>query len=516
MPDNFFISTAIPYANAEPHIGHLLEFLYADTMARYQRLLGNEVFFLTGTDEHGQKVLKTAREFGMTPGSYAEKMSALFQNMADQWNITNNDFIRTTEDRHRLGAQKFWQSVQQSGDIYKKAYTGLYCVGCESFKTEKDLVNGKCSDHLTVPEQLTEENYFFRLSRYQEPLEFLFEKNPHFVHPEGRSREMVNMLKSGLEDVSISRVKEKLPWGVPVPGDDAQVMYVWFDALTNYITALGYGSADESLLRKFWPGVNMVGKEINRFHSLLWPAMLMAAGLEPPRQIAVHGWITVEGQKMSKTIGNVVNPLALIEEYPLEALRYFFMREIPFDNDGDFSRAKFLERYQGDLANGLGNLASRVFSMIDKYTGGVIPEVENVNHEMSDLLKHKIWPAYQAAMSRWRFDQALEEAWKFVAYCDQLISDRRPWVMIKDGRASEVDDLLYYLAEALRHIATMVWPVLPETAEKIITALGLETAIEFAKPLAELSQWVELTVGNKTIASAQLFPRLQAPKVVVS
>ncbi len=514
MKKPYFLSTAIPYASAAPHIGHAIEFLYADVMARYQRLLGNEVFFLTGTDEHGLKVVKTAADFGLSPDNYAAKMSALYQNLADTWNISNSDFIRTTEERHKLGAQKFWSAVASNGDIYKKAYTGLYCIGCESFKTEKDLVDGKCPDHHTVPELLTEENYFFRLSRYQEPLEFLFKNNPAFVTPESKYKEVYNMLKSGLEDVSISRVKEKLAWGVPVPGDDTQVMYVWFDALTNYITALGYGSADESLFKHYWPGTHLVGKEINRFHSLLWPAMLMAAGLEPPKQIAVHGWITVEGQKMSKTIGNVINPLELTEQLPLEAVRYFLMREIPFDNDGDFSRAKFLERYQGDLANGVGNLTNRILTMVEKYCESVVPQVSTVNTELINFLSAKIWPAYTEAMNRWRFDHALEEVMRFVTHCDQLISDKQPWALAKQGETILVNDLLHHLVESLRHIALMLWPIIPETAESILRQLGLEVEKEFAKPLSELHQWVELVVGNKITKTAMLFPRLEeaAPK----
>jgi methionyl-tRNA synthetase len=320
---------------------------------------------------------------------------------------------------------------------------------------------------------------------------------------------MYNMLKAGLEDISISRVKEKLSWGVAVPGDDTQVMYVWFDALTNYITALGYGSDDETLLKQFWPGVNVLGKEINRFHSLLWPAMLMAAGLEPPKQIAVHGWITVDGQKMSKTLGNVINPIELIEEFPLEAVRYFLMREIPFDNDGDFSRTKFLERYQGDLANGIGNLTNRILTMVEKYCDSVVPPVGEVNHELIDFLSTKVWPAYNEAMGRWRFDHALEQTMRFVTHCDQLISDREPWKLAKQGEAAQVNDLLYHLVESLRHIAVMLWPILPDTAENILRQLGLEVAKEFAKPLAELHQWVELTVGNKIEKGAVLFPRLE-------
>ncbi len=507
--NKYYLTTAIFYCNAPPHIGHAIEMLYADVMARYQRLLGNDVRFVTGTDEHGQKILKAAEDAGRSPEVHVAAMSALYQNLADTWNISNNDFIRTTEERHKQGAQKFWQAVTENGDIYKKAYTGLYCVGCESFKTEKDVVDGKCPDHHTVPELLTEENYFFRLTRYQEPLLFLFEKNKHFIYPDSKYNEMYNMLKAGLEDVSISRVREKLSWGVPVPGDEAQVMYVWFDALTNYITALGYGSADASLFKKFWPGTNLVGKEINRFHSLLWPAMLMAAGIEPPQQIAVHGWITVEGQKMSKTIGNVIDPLKLVEEFPLEAVRYFLMREIPFDNDGDFSRTAFLNRYQGDLANGIGNLTNRILTMVEKYCGSVVPTVSVANQGLIDFLSTKIWPAYTQGMNRWRFDHALEAVMQFVTHCDQLISDKQPWALAKAGDTEAVNDLLHHLVESLRHIAVMVWPVMPETAESIFRQLGLEVEKELGKPLAELNQWVGLVVGNKIEKTAMLFPRLE-------
>ncbi len=507
--DTFYLTTAIPYANDNPHLGHMIEFLYTDVMARYQRLLGNEVYFLSGTDEHGQKMLKTAKEKGREVAEYAAEKSATFLNLLDQFNISNNDFIRTTEERHIRGAQKFWNAVMANGDIYKRTYNGLYCVGCEAFKTEKDLVDGKCPIHIKEPEVLSEENYFFRLSRYQEPLEFLFQNRPDFVWPSGRGKEMINVLKSGLEDVSISRAKEKLPWGIPVPGDDTQVMYVWFDALTNYITALGYGSPDESLFSKFWPGVNVIGKDINRFHSLLWPAMLMSAGLEVPKQIAVHGFVYHNGEKMSKSLGNVVDPLALIKTYPLDAVRYFFMREIPFDNDGNFSEEQFVQRYNADLANGIGNLTNRILTMIEKYSLGKVPAVQSANSTLIEFLIKKIWPDYVAGMSEWRFDRALDAAFRFITHTDQLISDKQPWALAKAGKDQDVADLLYHLAESLRHIAIMLWPIMPETAEKIIIQLGLNLETEFAKPLSSLQQWVELTVGNEIQKQEPLFPRIQ-------
>lgn len=509
MKNKYYLTTAIAYVNANPHIGFALELLYSDVMARYQRLLGNDVRFLTGTDEHGQKILKSAKENNQSVEDFVNEKSAVYANLADQWNISNDDFIRTTESRHMQSAQEFWKKSLANGDIYKKSYTGLYCVGCESFKLETDLVDGKCPDHNKAPEVFSEENYFFKLSKYQKAIEDLFETNPNFVYPEHRFKEMKNILKNGLEDVSISRVKDKLPWGIPVPDDEAQVMYVWFDALTNYITALGWESGQDELFKKYWPAnVHVIGKEINRFHSLLWPAMLMSAGVEMPKQIAVHGWITVDGQKMSKSIGNVVDPLELVQKYPIEAVRYFLMREILFDNDGDFSYSKFNERYQADLANGLGNLTNRVLVMIEKYCNSTIPETIEVNNEIIEFVS-KIYTEYKQGMELWRFDRSLEAVWKFITYCDQMISDRQPWAMMKAGKEAEVKDMLHHLAEGLRHIAVMVWPIMPETSEKLLTQLGLDVSAELAKPLSELQNWVQLTVGNKIAKPEQLFPRLQ-------
>lgn len=512
--NTFYITTAIPYANAEPHIGFALEILYTDVMARYQRLLGNDVYFLTGTDEHGQKMLKTAKDAGKPVEEYASEKSASFQNLADQYNISNDDFIRTTEERHRNGSQKFWEAAAATGDIYKKSYTGLYCVGCEAFITEKDLVDGKCPIHNKAPEMISEENYFFRLSRFQEPLEFLFKERADFVVPDNRYLEMKNILKSGLEDISISRSTEKLSWGIPVPGDKTQVMYVWFDALTNYVTALGYGAKNDELFKKYWPAVHVIGKDINRFHSLLWPAMLMSAGLEVPRQVAVHGFIYSDGQKMSKSLGNVIDPQDLLEKFPLDAVRYFLMREIPFDNDGNFSYKQFNERYNGDLANGIGNMTNRVLTMIEKYCSDHIPAVKTINNDFTSRLSKEIWPTYVKDMEGWRFDLALEAAWKFITFCDQQISDKQPWAMSKAGKHEEVNDLLYHLAEALRHVAIMIWPVMPDTSEKIISQLGLEVEKELAKPLSELQQWVDLTVGNKISKGEPLFPRLVSNEAI--
>jgi methionyl-tRNA synthetase len=505
------VTTAIPYTNADPHIGFALELLYTDILARYNKLLGKDVFFLTGTDEHGQKMFRTAKESGKNVEEFAAEKSAKFQNLADVWNISNNDFIRTTEKRHITRAQKFWQTCFENGDIYKKTYKGLYCVGCEAYKTEKDLINGVCADHPKPPSsviELEEENYFFKLSKYQEPLEFLFESRPNFVYPQSRFNEMLNILKGGLEDISISRSKEKLPWGIPVPNDESQVMYVWFDALTNYITALEYGEKNDDKFKKFWPGVHVIGKEINRFHSLLWPAMLMSAGLELPKQIAVHGWMTVDGQKMSKSIGNVIDPIELVNKYPLESVRYFLTREIPFDNDGDFSDEKFRERYNADLANGLGNFSSRVLNMVERYCGNIVPRVKEADYSFVNLLKDEIWPNYIECMNNFKFNHALENVWKFITHCDQTISDKKPWEMAKEDKQKELENLLYHLCESLRHIAVLIWPVMPQTSEKILSNLGLESAKELKRGVAELQRWVELTVGNNIQKGDPLFPRL--------
>lgn len=467
MKKKFYLTTAIAYVNQNPHIGFALELLYADVLARYRRMTGNEMWFLTGTDEHGQKIAHIAHEHDKNPQAWADMVAKKMRELTKTWNISNDDFIRTTEPRHERGAQAFWRAAMKRGDIYKKSYRALYCEGCESFKTGKDLVDGKCPDHQRTLQPIEEENYFFALSKYQNKLAALFKKQKDFVVPETKRNEMLQVLKEGVEDISISRSCKNLTWGVPVPNDPEQVMYVWFDALTNYVTALGYGNKNTAKLKKFWPAdVHIIGKEINRFHSLLWPAMLWSAGLPIPKQIAVHGWITVDGQKMSKTIGNVIDPFELVQKYPLDAVRYFFLREIPFDNDGDFSYERFKQRYTSDLANEFGNLIMRVRTLYKKMKP--MPMPANVQEERWSRVA-PTYRAYHKAMRQFAFDDALETVWKLLSRANRRISDEKPWENIVASRSRKcITETVY----ELQHVQCMLAPFMPTISKNMLKQSG--------------------------------------------
>ena len=498
MPDKFYITTAIAYVNSEPHIGYALELLYADVLARYHRMRAEDVFFVTGTDEHGSKILQAAERAKADPQAFVNKYSARFRLLADTLELTNDDFVRTTEPRHMVASQELWRRAKMSGKIYKKKYSGLYCIGCEAFKTDKDLIDGKCPDHDTVPVHLEEENYFFKLTDYKDALMKLFAFRPDFVTPRGRFNEVKEWVND-LEDISISRSARQLAWGIPVPDDPDQVMYVWFDALTNYLTAIGF---PDERYKKYWPAdTHVIGKEISRFHTVLWPAMLIAAGVDVPHQIAVHGHISVDGKKMSKTLGNVIDPFKVVEKFGCETSRYFLLREIPFNSDGDFSEARLRERYAGDLANGIGNLVSRVLAMIEKYENGAVPA-------KASAIIEPTWLAYQQHIANHELHLALADVWDVVGSADKLVTEREPWVLAKTDKI-ELSKLLYVLAETIRHIALMLWPFMPETAENILARLGVNYELG-KEPLSELQTWGLLKPGTKVSKGEPLFPRLSA------
>lgn len=492
----YYITTPIYYVNAAPHIGHAYTSIAADVMARFQRLLGTEVVYLTGTDEHGQKIARAAEAAGVGPQTFVDEIAKTYHVLNAALSISNTDFIRTSEPRHILGAQKFWEAAAAAGDIYKKKYEGLYCVACEQFYIPKDLTEGLCPVHARAPELLQEENYFFRLSKYTEALIKHFDAHRDFVFPESRWKEMRAILDEGLEDISISRSCEKLTWGIPVPDDDSQVMYVWFDALTNYITAIGYG-ADEDYFNSWWPAnAHVMAKEINRFHSLLWPAMLMSAGVVLPEKIVVHGWLTVDGKKISKTTGNVVDPIVTAGTWGADAFRYFLMRELTFGYDGDYSEEKLRQRYLSDLQHDLGNLVMRTIAMTHKYCDGVVPPATNGDYQ-------ELWTRYRAHMEAWEFQSALECVWEKVRALNQYIDHEKPWALMKAGDRARTEVVLYTVLEGLRHIMLAVQPFMPAAAERALAQLGFEY---FDLNFDKLTEWGLLKSGTPVTQGDALFP----------
>src|SRR3989338_11623539 len=433
----FYITTTIPYVNAPPHIGFALEIVQADILARYHALLGEEVFFNFGSDEHGIKIYRKALEEGKEPQTYVDEYAAKFDALKDTLNLSYNAFTRTTDPHHKAAAQEFWKRCHVAGDIYKKNYQIKYCVGCELEKTDSELVDGKCPLHPNLElELIDEENYFFKLSKYKQPLLDLYTTHPELVVPDFRFNEIKKFIESGPEDFSISRLKSKMPWGVPVPGDDAQVMYVWFDALVNYVSAIGWPD-DFKKFNSFWPGVQTAGKDNLRQQASMWQAMLLSAGLPLSKQILIHGFITSAGQKISKSLGNTISPFDYIEEFGADALRYYLLREIPTLDDGDFTHEKFLARYNADLANGLGNRVQRVTAMVEKYLDG------KVTYKFSHVLKVKyggggtLQARVNAAVQSYQLDQALAAIWAKIAECDKRVDDEKPWVLAKDAGEKE-------------------------------------------------------------------------------
>ncbi|MCX6764552.1 MAG: class I tRNA ligase family protein [Candidatus Nealsonbacteria bacterium] len=499
-PKKFYITTSLAYTNALPHIGFALELIQADVLARYHRVLGEDVFFLTGTDEHGTKVARKAEESGKNPKDFTDELSNKFKQLAKVLNLSNNDFIRTTDQkRHWPAVQIAWKKFEENGDIYKKKYRGLYCVGCEAFITKKDLVEGKCEIHQKEPEAIEEENYFFKLSKYSEKIKELIKKDEIKIIPEERKNEMLSFVEQGLDDISFSRPRKDLEWGIPVPGDDSQTIYVWADALTNYISALDYPKGKN--FEKFWPAdIHFLGKDILRFHSIIWPAMLLSLKLPLFKKIFVHGFITSDGQKMSKSLGNVVNPFELIEKYGTDAVRYFLLREISPTQDGDFTHEKFKERYNADLANGVGNLISRVLTLIEKRFDGKI--LKSLKKEPSLLIEKK--ENYNKLLVDLKIDQVLKEIMLICSDLDNRIDKEQ----IYKADSLVLSDALYIFAETIRIWAWLVSPFLPETADKVFERLGLDIKKEKNKKFEEAIKWGGLKPGTKIKKGSPLFPRI--------
>ncbi|MEK0081954.1 methionine--tRNA ligase [Benzoatithermus flavus] len=506
--DAFYVTTPIYYVNDSPHIGHAYTTLACDALARFMRLDGRRVRFLTGTDEHGQKVEKAADAAGLDPQSFTDRVSERFRDLAAAMNFSHDDFIRTTEPRHKAGVAALWQRLVASGDIYLGKYAGWYSVRDEAFYTESELVDGKAPTGAPV-EWVEEPSYFFRLSAWQERLLAFYETNPDFVMPQTRMNEVVSFVKGGLQDLSVSRTT--FAWGIPVPGDPGHVVYVWLDALANYITALGYPDTGGELYRTFWPAdFHVVGKDILRFHAVYWPAFLMSAGLEPPRHVFAHGWWTVEGQKMSKSLGNVVSPFDLIAKYGLDQTRYFLLREIAFGSDGDFSHAAMVRRINHDLANDYGNLAQRVLSMVAKNCGGRVPEPGPLTDADEALLEaaHGLLPRVRGFMQEIAGHKALEAIWEVCGEANRYVDAQAPWSLRKTDPA-RMATVLWVLAETVRHLATLTQPFMPGASAKLLDLLAVPVADRAFTALGP--EGAKLVPGTVLPAPSGVFPRYVEP-----
>ncbi|MDD5032846.1 MAG: methionine--tRNA ligase [Candidatus Pacebacteria bacterium] len=495
----FYISTPIYYVNASPHIGHAYTSVLADSLARYNYLSGKEIFFLTGTDEHGAKVSRAADAKNIPVKDFVDENSERFRALATALNLSLNDFIRTSDEKkHWPGVEKLWQTLANNGDIYKSTYKGLYCVGCEAFITEKDLVDGKCVYHGKEPEIIEEENYFFRLSKYGDKIKDAIEKGEMKIFPDSRKNEVLSFINDGLSDISVSRPARDVKWGIPVPADPSQIIYVWLDALANYISALGFGRGDDSLFQKFWPvNLHVLAKDILRFHAVIWPAVLLSAEMPLPKALLVHGFINVSGKKMSKSIGNVVDPFDLISRYSADSLRHYLLREISPFEDGDFTEEKFKISYNANLANGLGNCVSRIVKMALSYFEGKVIKPDEASlsavplkekgeetFSLPYIFEHQVWPEYEKLMSDMKINEAVEHAGSAVSLLDNYIQQYEPFKLIKtDPQKTSV--VLWSLLDGIANISWLIYPFMPETAEKIMKSLGV---------LASKKSWQDFSV----------------------
>lgn len=505
MNRTFYVSTPIYYVNDVPHIGHAYTTLAADVLARYKRLKGFDVFFLTGSDEHGQKVEKAALASGETPLELADRVVKRFQALWEKLDISYSDFIRTTQERHKEGVSHIFSQILEKGDIFLGEYEDWYCTPCETFWTETQLIDNKCPDCNRPVEKLKEESYFFRMSKYQEQLLAHIEANPDFIQPKSKRNEIISFIKEGLRDLSVSRTS--FNWGIPVPGNERHVIYVWFDALTNYITALGYPD-EQGNFGRYWPvDVHLIGKDILRFHSVYWPTFLMAAGLPLPKKVFAHGWWTVEGQKMSKSLQNVVEPNSLVDRYGVDAIRYFLLREVPFGLDGDFSHSALVHRINSDLANDLGNLLNRSTAMIVKYFDGVLPapgplqEIDLAFRAKAETMVAQV----DGHLEDLAFSKALQSIWEVISAGNKYIDETAPWTLAKDPALQErLATVMYCLAEVQRLVYFLLTPFMARTARKALDYLGW-----MEEPDEAGLVWGKLAAGTKITKAEPLFPRIE-------